>query len=123
MVCIESITTTSGFSLSTVSFIIFRFVSQRKLKFSVISPILFALIFICLRLSSPEIYRTSFLLSEIFLQTCKSSVDFPIPGSPPTNTSEPLTTPPPSTLSSSSNPVCNLSSSSSCISESLEGFL
>ena len=50
-------------------------------------------------------------------------MDFPIPGSPPTKTSEPLTTPPPSTLSSSSKPVLNLSSSSSCISDSLAGFL
>ena len=32
-------------------------------------------------------------------------VDFPIPGSPPNNTNEPFTSPPPKTLSNSSIPV------------------
>lgn len=31
-------------------------------------------------------------------RTCSSSVDLPTPGSPPTSTSDPMTTPPPSTL-------------------------
>ena len=36
---------------------------------------------------------------------CNRSVDLPIPGSPPSSTSEPLTRPPPRTLSSSDIPV------------------
>ena len=42
---------------------------------------------------------------------CKRSVDLPIPGSPPSRTSEPFTRPPPSTLSSSDIPVSYLVSS------------
>src|SRR5882762_2368797 len=37
--------------------------------------------------------------------TCISSVDFPIPGSPPTRVTEPGTMPPPRTKSNSSRPV------------------
>src|SRR4030042_1669939 len=36
---------------------------------------------------------------------CSNIVDFPMPGSPPTSTTEPVTTPPPRTLSSSRIPV------------------
>src|SRR5690349_15141492 len=36
---------------------------------------------------------------------CSSSVDLPMPGSPPTSSAEPLTKPPPVTLSSSAMPV------------------
>ena len=41
--------------------------------------------------------------------TCSRSVDLPMPGSPPTSTSEPGTMPPPSTRSSSSMPLENRS--------------
>src|SRR5256884_6740415 len=37
---------------------------------------------------------------------CSSSVDFPMPGSPPTSTTDPGTMPPPSTKSNSRRPVC-----------------
>ncbi|MNX84771.1 hypothetical protein D3C86_1165840 [compost metagenome] len=46
-----------------------------------------------------------------FWATCKSKVDLPMPGSPPSSTSEPGTTPPPSTRSSSSRPLLKRSSS------------
>ena len=39
---------------------------------------------------------------------CKSSVDFPIPGSPPSKIAERFVAPPPRTLSNSSIPVENL---------------
>ncbi|CRG02782.1 Uncharacterised protein [Streptococcus pneumoniae] len=42
------------------------------------------------------IYRT-FLDCESEAQICSSNVDLPIPGSPPINTNDPLTIPPPST--------------------------
>ena len=38
--------------------------------------------------------------------SCNINVDFPIPGSPPSNTRDPFTKPPPNTLSSSPIPVC-----------------
>jgi hypothetical protein len=41
----------------------------------------------------------------MFAAACSSSVDFPIPGSPPSSISEPGTTPPPSTRSNSPMPV------------------
>src|SRR5205807_367661 len=38
---------------------------------------------------------------------CRSRVDFPMPGSPPTNTTDPGTIPPPKTKSNSRRPVCH----------------
>src|SRR5699024_5548977 len=46
--------------------------------------------------SSPVIYKT-LLLCDKAAQICSNKVDLPIPGSPPINTSEPFTMPPPST--------------------------
>src|SRR5947207_11235430 len=40
---------------------------------------------------------------------CSSRVDFPMPGSPPTSTTDPGTMPPPSTKSNSRRPVCHRS--------------
>src|SRR5690606_18383813 len=54
--------------------------------------------------SSPLTYST-FLSLERFASACSSSVDLPIPGSPPINTTPPATRPPPSTRSNSSMPV------------------
>src|SRR5580658_6332938 len=50
------------------------------------------------------------------LATCSSSVDLPIPGSPPTSTTEPGTIPPPSTRSNSSIPLESLGVCASSIS-------
>ena len=55
-------------------------------------------------------YKTFFPLLATLLATCISNVDFPIPGSPPTKTKDPLTTPPPKTLSNSFIQVENLCS-------------
>src|SRR3989338_66988 len=41
----------------------------------------------------------------MYWHTCKSNVDLPIPGVPPTNTAEPTISPPPRTLSNSFIPV------------------
>ena len=55
--------------------------------------------------------------------TCRRSVDFPIPGSPPTSVREPGTIPPPSTRSSSPIPVGIRSSFPVEISVRCTGFL
>ena len=67
-------------------------------------------------------YNTFLSEQATFLDTCIRSVDFPIPGSPPTKTKEPLTIPPPNTLSNSSIPVVNLSSCFISIEFILIGF-
>ena len=79
-------------------------VSPRNIIFSLVIPNLSALNFTCSADSSPETYSTFPSVLNL-LQSSKISVDFPIPGSPPTNTSEPFTKPPPNTLSSSLYPV------------------
>ena len=55
--------------------------------------------------SSPQTSRTARPEAATRSRTCRSSVDLPIPGSPPTSTSEPGTMPPPSTRSSSEMPL------------------
>src|SRR5918995_5762319 len=45
------------------------------------------------------------MVRAMFAAACSSSVDFPMPGSPPSSTREPGTIPPPSTRSSSPIPV------------------
>ena len=92
------------FSITSIS------VSPKNNISLLLIPSLSALIFICSADSSPETYKT--LPSPlILLQSCKIKVDLPIPGSPPTKTREPLTSPPPSTLSSSPIPVLTLAAS------------
>ena len=78
-----------------------------------------ALNFICSADSSPETYKT-FPSPLTLSHSCKIKVDFPIPGSPPTNTKEPLTNPPPNTLSSSAYPVEVLCAS--CPTKLFNGF-
>ena len=79
-------------------------VSPKNNMSSLFIPSLSALNFICSADSSPDTYNTfpsPFTLSHI----CNINVDFPIPGSPPSSINEPFTSPPPNTLSNSSNPV------------------
>ena len=76
---------------------------------------------ICLTDSSPDTYNTSLPASASCLHICKSKVDLPIPGSPPTNTSEPVTMPPPNTRSSSPIPVKVRTSSLVTISDNFDG--
>ena len=117
IVCIESIITIDGFSFSITFPTISRFVSHNSFNESVKFPILSALILIWFKDSSPDTYKTGTFCSAAFLHICNKSVDFPIPGSPPTSTSDPFTIPPPSTRSSSFIPVINLSSSDAFIFE------
>ena len=111
IVCIESIITNLGSNSFIFSSIISISVSPKNKISSLWIFNLSALNFICSADSSPETYKT-FPSPFILSQTCKINVDFPIPGSPPTNTKEPLTSPPPNTLSSSAYPVEILCASS-----------
>src|SRR5690348_3628152 len=56
--------------------------------------------------SSPETYSVDTPACSSRAAYCSSRVDLPIPGSPPTNTTDPGTIPPPSTKSNSRRPVC-----------------
>src|SRR3990172_3265549 len=60
-----------------------------------------ARIAICWSDSSPVMYKTLSFFPKL-QRACSNKVDFPIPGSPPINTVEPTTNPPPRTRSSSS---------------------
>ena len=104
IVCIESIITTSGLLSRTPSIIVSQSVHALMYSPSPHTPSLSARSFICLSLSSPEIYSTVLSFARL-PHICKSRVDFPMPGSPPSSTREPFTSPPPSTLSSSLIPV------------------
>ena len=58
----------------------------------------------CRRLSSPVAYTTG-TDGASAAAACSSSVDLPMPGSPPISVTEPATSPPPSTRSNSPEPV------------------
>ncbi len=58
----------------------------------------------CASDSSPVTYRLRSCKPSV-PSICSSSVDLPMPGSPPISTTEPCTRPPPSTRSSSPMPV------------------
>ena len=120
-VWIESTIINSGFIFSKCASIILRLFSAKIYKFCELTPNLLALIFIWDSDSSPDIYNTFLLVFATLLDTCIKSVDFPIPGSPPTNTKEPFTIPPPNTLSNSSISVVNLSSFTATIEFMLTG--
>ena len=121
IVWIESMITISGCCLKIVSTTISRSVSLSKsISFSNV-PIRSARILICFTDSSPETYSTFLEAVESSRHICNKSVDFPIPGSPPTKTREPVTIPPPNTLSSSPIPVNTLSSFSTLTSDKREG--
>ena len=67
--------------------------------------ILSALSFICSSDSSPDTYSTLPYFFAMFEAACIIIVDLPIPGSPEISVREPLTIPPPRTLSNSPIPV------------------
>ncbi len=75
----------------------------QKFQFIIKTSKLFCRSLIWRKDSSPEYIIQTRPVSERFLHTCNSNVDFPIPGSPPTNEGA-RTIPPPSTLSSSPIP-------------------
>ena len=122
MVWMESMTTIRGLSVSIALSICSRLVSHRNFSSPVTGPMRLALILICFRDSSPEMYRTRCPAPARCLHTWSRRVDFPMPGSPPTNTREPATIPSPSTRSSSPKPVDTRSCSSMSISDSRDGL-
>ena len=109
IVWIESIITSLGFIARIVSSITSISVSPKNIILLFFIPSLSALNLTCSADSSPETYKT-FPVPVILSQSSNIRVDFPIPGSPPSKTSEPLTSPPPKTLLSSPIPVSILDS-------------
>ena len=113
----ESTTIYPGFLFSITSKRDSNLVSQNISIFDVFSPSLSALIFTWDGDSSPDTYKTD--MEEARDESIWIIiVDFPIPGSPPTNTAEGLMTPPPRTLSNSAIPEETLIVFSYGISES-----
>ena len=94
-VWIESITTSSGAVSVNCVMMFSSEVSLRIMHCSLWTPRRSARILICSGLSSPDTYRIGVSASRTAI--CKAKVDFPIPGSPPSSTSDPGTRPPPRT--------------------------
>jgi len=106
-----------GLSAATCSRMVSRLVSVTSIRFSgglKLRPLSLvpirrtARILICRSDSSPETYST--VLASYFVRAnsaaismviCSTSVDLPMPGSPPTSTIDPGTTPPPNTRANS----------------------
>ena len=99
MVWIESTTSISGFISSIWENIFSSDVSPTMNTLSLPRPIRSARSLSCVGLSSPDTY--SILRERMESRFCNTSVDFPTPGSPPSSTMEPFTSPPPSTRFSS----------------------
>ena len=94
----ESTTAITGRSFSMASVIFSIDVSVYRRMLSLTMPRRLARSAICLGDSSPDTYKT--VPSDANCSaTCRSSVDLPIPGSPPTSATEPATRPPPRTRS------------------------
>ena len=103
--------TSEGFRLSIASKLSSSLDVQSNWIFEQSTFNLKALSLICSADSSPLMYKTVWFSLLILAKDdalCKSSVDFPIPGSPPSKIAERFVAPPPTTLSNSSIPVENL---------------
>ena len=98
----ESITTSDGEILSMAAMMFGSDISGSNHKSGLMAPSRSARKRTCCALSSAVTYREGPFAPP---RSCKSNVLFPIPGSPPSNVTEPGTRPPPSTRSSSSIPV------------------
>ena len=103
-VWIESITATVGFCSDTAAWIASSRISANRLTLPVARPSRRARSATCSADSSPVTYSTE-VVSDRDASACSSSVDLPMPGSPPISTTAPATRPPPSTRSNSSRPV------------------
>ena len=110
-VWMESTISTSGRSRRTDSSTSPKFVSEMTNRLGFSTRKRLARSFNWCSDSSPDTYST-LENSQSLLQICSISVDLPMPGAPPTSTSEPLTAPPPRTRSNSPMPVGNRISSS-----------
>src|SRR5690349_14192133 len=76
---------------------------------------------ICSGDSSPETYSVRIPAPSRRAAHCSKSVDFPMPGSPPTKTTDPGTIPPPRTKSNSRRPVCHRSNPAAPMADSRIG--
>ena len=104
-VWIESITATSGLWACKVARIFSSWISASTRTCERSSPKRRERSATCAPLSSPVTYKVLLPWRCSESSACSSSVDLPIPGSPPISTTPPSTMPPPSTRSSSSWPV------------------
>ena len=130
IVCIESMTSNSGLMFFICVKIVSSDVSQTIWQLPRSWVMRSARNFICCTLSSPDTYRTLRWGNPRIV--CNTSVDFPIPGSPPSNTNEPGTRPPPSTRFSSlshmsirgnsSVATSSMSTGSDCVLSPLDTF-
>src|SRR5579875_1163295 len=105
MVCTESTTTSVGCTTSMWPSTACRSDSAARKTSSWLQAVRSARIRICPRDSWPDTYNARRPDCAHWWATCSSNVDLPTPGSPASNVTEPGTTPPPSTRSSSSTPV------------------
>ena len=105
-VCTESMARTAGAARSASARMRSSAVSARSERPGATAPTRRARIATWATDSSPLAYSTAApARSAMPCSICDKSVDLPIPGSPPSRTSDPGTTPPPSTRSSSPSPV------------------
>ena len=116
-VWMESITATSGRCTSSVARIFSSWISASTRTCDRSNPSRRDRNATCAPLSSPVTYRVFLPARCRESSACNSSVDLPIPGSPPINTTPPSTIPPPNTRSSSSCPVGVRSISDASISD------
>ena len=100
-VWIESTISREGSSSVAVARIASRSVAERMWTWASWTPSRSARSRIWCALSSAETYSTGAAAVPNPAAACRTSVDFPIPGSPPMSASVPGTRPPPSTRSSS----------------------
>ena len=117
----ESMISTSGASCSTESSTSGRLVSESTSSAPLRADSRWARSFNWLTDSSPETYSTRKPWHRL-LEIWSIRVAFPMPGAPPTSTSEPFTAPPPKTRSSSPMPVENRISLLSSISVMCTAF-
>ncbi len=96
--------TNTGLTASSAFSILSSFPVHKISIFPARAPILSARERICDADSSPDTYSTRPPVCAA-AAVCKSNVDFPMPGSPPTRTAERFMAPPPSTRSNSPIPV------------------
>ena len=121
IVCIESTTTSSGFTSLMCSNMCSREVSDKMMIFSGISLVMrSARIRIWCGLSSPLTYKMRW---DRWRMVCKVNVLLPIPGSPPNKTMLPGTRPPPNTRFNSPSCMSIRGSSFAETSRSLWGLL
>ena len=114
-------TRTSGWIAFAFSRILSRFVSQSRRRSLPETLSLSLRNLTCTALSSPLTYKALTPALAMVASVCSTSVDFPIPGSPPIKTREPGAKPPPSVLSNSGLAELNLFAAVVSMSASFRG--